>query len=289
MSDDRRSRGPRDGARGKSFGGGGAGGGRGRPPSGRGFAGKSFGDRPPRRDRDDAPRDFGDRPPRSDKGSFSDKKPFGNNRPFGEKRDFGDRKPYGSRPPRRFDDAPRGRRDEGGERTMRRPRPETTKSEYDGNRIAKVMARAGLCSRRDAEEWIAAGRVSINGAVIDSPAINVGPGDNVLVDGAPLPERERTRLWLYHKPAGLVTTESDPEGRPTVFDNLPPELPRVVSVGRLDINTEGLLLLTNDGGLARVLALPGNRLAAPLPRACLRRSDTGRSRQAQGWRHHRGC
>ena len=124
------------------------------------------------------------------------------------------------------------------------------------DRIAKVMARAGLCSRRDAEEWIHARRVSVNGKVIESPALDVSPTDRILVDGAPLPVRERTRLWLFHKPTGLVTTESDPEGRPTVFDNLPAGLPRVVSIGRLDINTEGLLLLTNDGGLARVLGHP---------------------------------
>ncbi len=123
-------------------------------------------------------------------------------------------------------------------------------------RIAKVIARAGLCSRREAEAWIAAGRVAVNDAVIASPALNVGPRDRISVDGASLPQRERTRLFLYHKPRGLVTTTSDPEGRPTIFSRLPANLPRLISVGRLDMNTEGLLLLTNDGGLARVLELP---------------------------------
>ena len=118
------------------------------------------------------------------------------------------------------------------------------------------MARAGLASRRQAEAWIAEGRVAVNGAVITSPALNVTAADRIVVDGTPLPRRERTRLFLYNKPRGLVTTHSDPEGRPTIFTALPKNLPRLISIGRLDINTEGLLLLTNDGGLARVLELP---------------------------------
>jgi 23S rRNA pseudouridine2605 synthase len=126
----------------------------------------------------------------------------------------------------------------------------------EGQRIAKVMARAGICSRRDAEAWIAEGRVSVNGEVLSSPAFNVSDADDVRVDGERLGAAERTRLFLFHKPRGFVTTARDPEGRPTVFGALPPGLPRVVAVGRLDINTEGLLLLTNDGGLARVLELP---------------------------------
>ena len=133
--------------------------------------------------------------------------------------------------------------------------PETNAT-IAGERIAKVLARAGLCSRRDAERWIADGRVAVNGTVIASPALNVTGRDRIAVDGEPLQSRERTRLWLYHKPRGLMTTARDPEGRPTVFASLPADLPRVVAVGRLDINTEGLLLLTNDGGLARVLELP---------------------------------
>jgi 23S rRNA pseudouridine2605 synthase len=125
-----------------------------------------------------------------------------------------------------------------------------------GERIAKVIARAGLASRREAETWISAGRVSVNGAVISSPALNVTPSDRIVVDDVPLRARERTRLFLYHKPRGLMTTHSDPEGRDTIFRALPKGLPRLISVGRLDINTEGLLLLTNDGGLARILELP---------------------------------
>lgn len=123
-------------------------------------------------------------------------------------------------------------------------------------RIAKAMARAGLCSRRDAERWIADGRVSINGAVISSPARDIGPSDRVLVDGQPLPGAEPPKLWRYHKPKGLVTTHRDPEGRLTVFDKLPAEIGRVISVGRLDVTSEGLLLVTNDGALARHLELP---------------------------------
>jgi 23S rRNA pseudouridine2605 synthase len=118
------------------------------------------------------------------------------------------------------------------------------------------MARAGLCSRRDAEALIAAGRVAVNGETITSPAVTVTAHDRIMVDGKPLPRRQRTRLFLYHKPAGLVSTHVDPQGRPTLFDALPADLPRLVSIGRLDIGTEGLLLLTNDGRLARVLELP---------------------------------
>jgi 23S rRNA pseudouridine2605 synthase len=119
-----------------------------------------------------------------------------------------------------------------------------------------VIARAGLASRREAEAWIAAGRVAVNGAVIASPALNVTATDKIVVDGKPLRSRERTRLFLYNKPRGLVTTNADPQGRPTIFAGLPKNLPRLISIGRLDLNTEGLLLLTNDGGLARVLELP---------------------------------
>jgi len=125
-----------------------------------------------------------------------------------------------------------------------------------GERIAKTIARAGLCSRREAETWIVAGRVAVNGQVISSPALDVTTKDRITVDGEPLPRRERTRLFLYHKPRGLVTTNADPEGRPTIFAALPKHLPRLISVGRLDINSEGLLLLTNDGSLARTLELP---------------------------------
>ncbi len=174
-----------------------------------------------------------------------------------------------------------------------KPEPEVR----EGSRIAKVMARAGLCSRREAEAWIAAGRVAVNGKALESPAYNVTDEDDVRVDGKRLAAPERTRLFLFHKPRGLVTTARDPEGRPTIFDALPPDLPRVVAVGRLDINTEGLLLLTNDGGLARVLELPstgwlrryrvrahGTVEQAQLER--LERRDHGRRDRLRG---HRGA
>ncbi|PZW47133.1 23S rRNA pseudouridine2605 synthase [Humitalea rosea] len=127
-----------------------------------------------------------------------------------------------------------------------------------GERIAKVLARAGIASRRDAEKLIAEGRVVVNGQKLDSPAFFVTPEDRVTVNGTPVAAAERTRLFRYHKPRGLVTTHKDTEGRPTVFENLPAGLPRLVSVGRLDLTSEGLLLLTNDGALARKLELPAN-------------------------------
>ncbi len=137
------------------------------------------------------------------------------------------------------------------------PEPEAAGTPSGPMRIAKALARAGLCSRRDAERWIGEGRVAVNGRVIASPALDVGPSDKIVVDGKPLPNQEPPKLWRYHKPKGLVTTHKDPEGRPTVFEKLPRELGRVISVGRLDFNTEGLLLLTNDGALARHMELPG--------------------------------
>ena len=125
-----------------------------------------------------------------------------------------------------------------------------------GDRIAKVLSRAGVASRREAERMIADGRVAVYGAVIDSPALNVTDKDRIAVDGKPVAEPDPPRLWLYHKTTGLVTTERDEKDRPTVFANLPDGMPRVMSVGRLDLNSEGLLLLTNDGGLKRKLELP---------------------------------
>ncbi|WP_027169971.1 pseudouridine synthase [Mesorhizobium sp. WSM3224] len=175
------------------------------------------------------------------------------------KRDFGDRpaRNFSDRPKRDFSDRPprdsTARKPEGGFKP--RPRPGETEPEA-GERIAKRLARAGIASRRDAEELIAAGRVKVNGKVLDSPAFNVSASDVIHLDGTEIPPIERTRLFLFHKPAGVVTTNRDPEGRKTVFDVLPSDLPRLMTIGRLDINTEGLLLLTNDGGLSRVLELP---------------------------------
>ena len=133
-----------------------------------------------------------------------------------------------------------------------------TSADATKERIAKRMARAGLCSRREAETWIAERRVKVNGKLIDSPALNVGDDDVILVDNKPIAVKEPTRMWMYHKSAGLMTTHKDPEGRRTVFEALPKGIPRVISIGRLDYNSEGLLLLTNDGALARKLELPSN-------------------------------
>ena len=125
-------------------------------------------------------------------------------------------------------------------------------------RLAKLMARSGVCSRRQAEEYILQKRVSVNGKIVSSPALNVDENDIILFDGEKLPQIEKTRLFLYYKPSGLVTTHKDEKGRQTVFDVLPASLPRLVSVGRLDLNSEGLLLLTNSGALSRQLELPEN-------------------------------
>ena len=194
----------------------------------------------PREDR--APRGRSDwqEHPRSEAGERPRRDNEDDSKVFAKRPAFGGRGAYRERKPD-FD------------RRAPRAAPEKKKT---GERIAKIVARAGLCSRRDAEDWIVQGRVAVNGRVINSPALDITDNDVVTIDGKPLPERERTRLFLYHKPRGLMTTHDDPEGRPTVFDNLPEGLPRLISVGRLDFNTEGLLLLTNDGGLARALELP---------------------------------
>ncbi|MFM1816445.1 MAG: hypothetical protein RLZ98_3140, partial [Pseudomonadota bacterium] len=154
-----------------------------------------------------------------------------------------------------------GRRSErSGPRDARPARPAPSTGERDDLRIAKVISRAGLCSRRDAERWIAEGRVKVNGKTLETPAFTVKADDKVLVDDQPLPDAREITLWRYHKPKGRVTTHKDPEGRPTVFEALPPWMGRVISVGRLDFNTEGLLLLTTSGALARHLELPATGL-----------------------------
>ena len=149
-------------------------------------------------------------------------------------------------------------------------------------RIAKAMARAGLCSRREAERWIADGRVSVNGKLLRTPAVEVKPTDKVIVDGKPLPSAEPPQLWRYHKPKGIVTTHSDPEGRPTVFDKLPPEMPRVISIGRLDFNTEGLLLLNQRRRARTASGTAVQRLGAALSRQGQRPCLARGSGESQG-------
>ncbi|MFH1340071.1 MAG: pseudouridine synthase [Pseudomonadota bacterium] len=237
----------------------------------------------PREDRPHGDRPQGDRP-RGDR-PFADR-PQRERPKFDRPREGGEDRPKFSRPreggsswqehPRNEASGERPRRDNeddskvfakrpafGGRGEYRERKPEFEKraarpprEKKSGERIAKVLSRAGLASRRDAEEWVVQGRVSVNGRVINSPALDVTENDVITIDGKPLPPRERTRLFMFHKPRGLMTTHADPEGRPTVFDNLPEGLPRLISIGRLDFNTEGLLLLTNDGGLARALELP---------------------------------
>ena len=144
-------------------------------------------------------------------------------------------------------------------RTYRPPEGQSPDS-AGGERVAKLLARAGVASRREVERLIEAGRVALNGLILTTPAVKIEPGDIITVDGEVVGEPEPARLFRYHKPAGLMTSNNDPQGRPTVFEALPPGLPRLISVGRLDFNTEGLLLLTNDGELARALELPSTAL-----------------------------
>jgi 23S rRNA pseudouridine2605 synthase len=221
-----------------------------RPKRDYGDRNRAPGERGERRPRPEGRTDWQEHP-RSERGDrFSDRPRRDNeddSQIFAKRPAFGGRGAYRERD-RKGD--PRDRDDD-----RRAPREEA-KPKKAGERIAKVLARAGLASRRDAEEMVTQGRVTVNGRVINSPALDVTTNDVVAVDGKDLPPRERTRLFLYHKPKGLMTTHADPEGRPTVFDNLPEGLPRLISIGRLDFNTEGLLLLTNDGGLARELELP---------------------------------
>lgn len=131
-------------------------------------------------------------------------------------------------------------------------------NQTEGERIAKVIARAGICSRRAAETLIAEGKVKVDGVVIDTPAIKVTEKNTIMVNNKPLPKKDPPRMWIFHKPRGCLTTNNDPEGRQTIFDILPKTLPRVITIGRLDYNSEGILLLTNDGALARSMELPSS-------------------------------
>jgi 23S rRNA pseudouridine2605 synthase len=156
------------------------------------------------------------------------------------------------------------------------PSPPGDPGQAEGWRVAKALARAGVASRREVERLIAAGKVALNGKVLTTPAVKVGRGDILTVDGVVVDAAEPTRLFLYHKPSGLVTTHRDPKGRATVFAALPPGLPRVISVGRLDLTSEGLLLLTNDGALARALELPANGVKRRYRARALGRVDQAR-------------
>ena len=163
-----------------------------------------------------------------------------------------------SHPNRRADEGQSSIRDSGP--AFSGAAPDTAKGPQIGERVAKALARAGVASRREIERLIAEGRVALNGEVLTTPAVKIGAGDILTVNGEVVSDAEPTRLWRYHKPVGLLTSHSDPKGRPTVFQNLPTGMPRVISVGRLDLSSEGLLLLTNDGGLARALELPATGL-----------------------------
>ncbi|WPE22403.1 pseudouridine synthase [Shinella zoogloeoides] len=191
------------------------------------------------------------------KPSGRDTKPRGAASATAGRKSFAEGKPAGKKPGAKPFAGKSAPRDDRPAPRAAKPAPAASAgAELAPERISKLLARAGVASRRDVERMIMEGRVSVNGTVLESPVLNATFADRIEVDGMPVRGIERTRLWLYHKPAGLVTTNADPEGRPTVFDNLPEDLPRVMSIGRLDINTEGLLLLTNDGGLARILELP---------------------------------